>query len=1150
MNYRILQLFLLLVLGWAPVQATAQSGLAAQSPVKYTGIARPDTYKGDYVWSDIFKLPSAVNAWSNSDLADVGFTVTYTTSDPDGRLVVVENCGFDASLPYRNNQFRFHINPFEHGTVVLTLTAHYQGEEATNTITVSVDACGENPLTARDKITLYNVGGPVKTSASQITNYVTDFFNVPSGWSNIALWEELGMTIGAETDNEEMVAGLAAAVEELSSGNYFATIRYTLNPVVGDAYIKVWTERNGERREAVYNFSQYYVQASDDAMHGAFADTLRTDILQNDNMMEAPYTIEMVREPQMGSVEFVNTSTSWRKACEARYVFSGPADTPNWSNDTFRYRLSVWNSDQTEVVGSAEAEVTVTLRHNPAPSSLHGYLPAPGQFTNNYINGSSMVGAWGNMSGNGLESKQGSVSLGSFGGYIELGFEHSIYNDPRNPYGVDFQIGGNAFAAQEKGHWTEPAAVMVMRDDNGNGLPDDTWYELAGSEYWWSDTQRNITMTYSDPGYVVAHDVPFETSTGRRGSILWNTFHRQPYFPQASSYPDAAGNDGTLTYPGTEITGVYDRRNPSYIEGMRALAFGYADNHANVDNNAYIARNPYYADERGAVADGFDISWAVDAEGNYVDLDRIDFIRIYTAVSENCGQLGEASAELSYVCATQPEEGITGNEEYWINWAHYNRLQVLVGESVDFEGFAFRNGRPQRDLGAHWTSTEPTVGTITEGGTFTGLAEGKTKLTFRATDLAPADTLEIEVVTLSDMLIVNGNGAELQEVEVYVGETYMLHAESVTRSEETINDGKENRYVYDRYTWTSLNPDIVAVEADGYFTAIGEGEAIVTATSKTNGALSKAVTIKVSALPEVKLIANYLTFDQSSWTTQEALNKLTVAQNRIFETGGKRLDALTLLETLPVGHDDKFIITADMALGNKLIKDDYREYLLTFETTFSGVTQEHRVPVLHMPSNNVPVPSIGEGKVEIHPTHLSGSLDLAEVFVMETLVPEIYTREFALDNATLPEGVEASVEGSVLTVSVSDLELVGDDLTVPVKSRISRVRAQASAPAHENSFEYQNTWKKAAIPVVVKDITAISSVEAEGTIRIFPNPAAYAFTLNISEPTSLEIYTAGGVRLASLPLEPGQAVDISKLSAGIYIVVLPESRTTLRLIKE
>ena len=64
--------------------------------------------------------------------------------------------------------------------------------------------------------------------------------------------------------------------------------------------------------------------------------------------------------------------------------------------------------------------------------------------------------------------------MGGFGGYIIFKFDHTVVNQN----GYDFVIRGNAFDGS-----SEPGAVMVAFDRNGNGVPDDDeWYELKGSE--------------------------------------------------------------------------------------------------------------------------------------------------------------------------------------------------------------------------------------------------------------------------------------------------------------------------------------------------------------------------------------------------------------------------------------------------------------------------------------------------------------------------------------------------------------------------------------------------------------------------------------------------------------------------------------------
>lgn len=61
-------------------------------------------------------------------------------------------------------------------------------------------------------------------------------------------------------------------------------------------------------------------------------------------------------------------------------------------------------------------------------------------------------------------------------------------------------------------------------------------------------------------------------------------------------------------------------------------AWGYADNHPNGEEQCK-----------------FKIDWAVDKNGNPVVLDGIDFVRIYTAVNQNSGWMGEISTELQAV---------------------------------------------------------------------------------------------------------------------------------------------------------------------------------------------------------------------------------------------------------------------------------------------------------------------------------------------------------------------------------------------------------------------------------------------------------------------------------------------------------------------
>ncbi|MBN1118072.1 MAG: hypothetical protein JXA77_12750, partial [Bacteroidales bacterium] len=124
----------------------------------------------------------------------------------------------------------------------------------------------------------------------------------------------------------------------------------------------------------------------------------------------------------------------------------------------------------------------LNAQNSPYVSQVIEYKPASGQFINTTTWGvpSAAQSVIGGITGH--------VSLGAFGGYLIVGFDHSIENDPNNPYGVDFTIFGNAFTG-----WAEPGIVQVMKDVNGNGLPDDTWYELKGSDYSLTSTWTNYS---------------------------------------------------------------------------------------------------------------------------------------------------------------------------------------------------------------------------------------------------------------------------------------------------------------------------------------------------------------------------------------------------------------------------------------------------------------------------------------------------------------------------------------------------------------------------------------------------------------------------------------------------------------------------------
>ena len=143
------------------------------------------------------------------------------------------------------------------------------------------------------------------------------------------------------------------------------------------------------------------------------------------------------------------------------------------------------------------------VEYSPYISKVYEYCPAPGQFINKmprYEEGDTYE----TILQKAEESISGTndimISLGGYGGYVTFGFDHTVINIPGEK---DFRIWGNAFYEllnpDQRGGSAEPGIVMVSYDTNCNGLPDDEWYELAGSEYYKAETRHNYTITYRRP---------------------------------------------------------------------------------------------------------------------------------------------------------------------------------------------------------------------------------------------------------------------------------------------------------------------------------------------------------------------------------------------------------------------------------------------------------------------------------------------------------------------------------------------------------------------------------------------------------------------------------------------------------------------------
>jgi hypothetical protein len=245
----------------------------------------------------------------------------------------------------------------------------------------------------------------------------------------------------------------------------------------------------------------------------------------------------------------------------------------------------------------------VTASSNPYVTNFFEYNPAPGQFINTSLGDSAAAaGVVGNT--NGL------VSLGAWGGYVVYGFDHTVIDTA----GPDLLVIGNAFPG-----FSEPGIIWVMQDLNGNGKPDDTWYELAGAATGMPGYIRNYAVTYTRPNPTDS-SVPWKDNMGNSGYVLTTIFHTQDMYPD-----NLAANSYTLK--GTLLPSInIDTTDPSYITSG-AFAYGYSDSNAG--------------------GDPVDISMAIDSLGRPVKLRGIDFVKVQTGIQANLGWLGELSTEVT-----------------------------------------------------------------------------------------------------------------------------------------------------------------------------------------------------------------------------------------------------------------------------------------------------------------------------------------------------------------------------------------------------------------------------------------------------------------------------------------------------------------------
>ena len=328
------------------------------------------------------------------------------------------------------------------------------------------------------------------------------------------------------------------------------------------------------------------------------------------------------------------------------------------------------------------------------------------------------------------------VSLGMAGGYIQFDMgARPIMNDANNPYGIDFIVYGNAFVGNPEAagvmvsndgetwytlagsrhymngtQWNQKISYVRIEGDaqkalnptfgsdgvyysnNYNSPSEQTqsainaaitaaaWQKVPASgnatalnlSYWpeWATrVVNNATQgEYYGNVWKIGTDskIPAVASTANNAGVNWDKADTTSTVPNGAEVITYSGL--TLVPDDTQVLGS----NPTQAQMTDVYQWGYAD--VRVNGTAYgTANNPYAsAASVGNGGDGFDLSWAVDANGVPHPMTSARYIRVYSAVLFNAGIFGETSAEVCglYVAnSASSNVGVSDNVSLWAEGA-------------------------------------------------------------------------------------------------------------------------------------------------------------------------------------------------------------------------------------------------------------------------------------------------------------------------------------------------------------------------------------------------------------------------------------------------------------------------------------------------
>lgn len=272
--------------------------------------------------------------------------------------------------------------------------------------------------------------------------------------------------------------------------------------------------------------------------------------------------------------------------------------------------------------GSKDFIVNVTgetSQYSPYITAMYDFAPAPGTLANDcykqdgYTKEDVMKIALGRIDNTSVGYL---LDLGSFGGSVVVGFDHTVINIPGER---DFRVYGVNESVPN--FVTAPGLLFVAYDKNGNGKPDDDeWYEIKGSARKDNIVDSNFSVTYHRPAKDKApvQVGPFDPFQDRESVLTENSLGESFYLSLLRNRKDLCPSwidQDKFTFTGKrfninikpQVAGQYT------LWQYDILDWGYAN-----------AKDP-----------DIDIDWAIDKDGNKVHLPGIDYIKVVNCVSSD-----------------------------------------------------------------------------------------------------------------------------------------------------------------------------------------------------------------------------------------------------------------------------------------------------------------------------------------------------------------------------------------------------------------------------------------------------------------------------------------------------------------------------------